>query len=44
VLMHDRAGALDPDLVLYQRTLLGLSTDELRDEWAQLIGSLSLPT
>jgi AcrR family transcriptional regulator len=32
--------ALDPDLVLYQRSLLGLSTDELRDEWAQLIDSL----
>ena len=32
--------ALDPDLVLYQRTALGLSTDELKDEWAQLIGSL----
>jgi AcrR family transcriptional regulator len=32
--------ALDPDLVLYQRTLLGLSTDELRDEWARLIDSL----
>ena len=32
--------ALDPDLVLYQRTVHGLSTDELRDEWAQLIGSL----
>jgi AcrR family transcriptional regulator len=32
--------ALDPDLVLYQRTALGLSTGELRDEWAQLIGSL----
>jgi AcrR family transcriptional regulator len=32
--------ALDPDLVLYQRSLLGLSTDELSEEWAQLIDSL----
>lgn len=32
--------ALDPYLVLYQRTLLGLSTDELREGWAQLIDSL----
>jgi AcrR family transcriptional regulator len=33
-------GALDPDLVLYQREVLGLSTDQLREGWAQLIASL----
>jgi AcrR family transcriptional regulator len=32
--------ALDPDLVLHQRTALGLSADELKEGWAQLIGSL----
>jgi AcrR family transcriptional regulator len=32
--------ALDPDLVLYQRSLLGLSTDELGHGWTQLIESL----
>ena len=32
--------ALDPDLVLYQRSVLGLSTDELEEGWAHLIGSL----
>jgi len=32
--------ALDPDLVLHQRTRLGLSTEELRDGWARLIDSL----
>jgi AcrR family transcriptional regulator len=33
--------ALDPYLVRYQRSVLGLSTDELRNAWAQLIDSLS---
>jgi AcrR family transcriptional regulator len=32
--------ALDPDLVLYQRRVLGLSTEELERGWAQLIDSL----
>jgi hypothetical protein len=32
--------ALEPDLVLYQRTVLGLSTDELKEGWAQLLDSL----
>jgi AcrR family transcriptional regulator len=32
--------ALDPDLVLYQRSVVGLSTDELREAWTQLIDSL----
>ena len=32
--------ALDPDLVMYQRRVLGLSTDELERGWAQLIESL----
>ncbi|MGZ4303541.1 MAG: TetR/AcrR family transcriptional regulator [Solirubrobacteraceae bacterium] len=32
--------ALDPDLVLYQRRVLGLSTVELERGWAQLIASL----
>lgn len=32
--------ALDPDLVLYQRQVLGLSTEELERGWAQLITSL----
>jgi AcrR family transcriptional regulator len=32
--------ALDPDLVLYQRRVLGLSTGELERGWAQLISSL----
>ncbi len=32
--------ALDPYLVLYQRSALGLSTDELKAEWATLIDSL----
>ncbi len=32
--------ALDPDLVMYQRRVLGLSTDELQRGWAQLIESL----
>jgi hypothetical protein len=35
--------ALGPDLVLYQRSLLGLSTDELKEAWAQLIDSLQPP-
>jgi AcrR family transcriptional regulator len=33
--------ALEPDLVLYQRTVLGLSTDELKEGWARLIDSLN---
>jgi AcrR family transcriptional regulator len=32
--------ALDPDLVMYQRRVLGLSTDELDRGWAQLIESV----
>jgi hypothetical protein len=32
--------ALDPDLVLHQREVLGLSAAELRQGWAQLIASL----
>jgi AcrR family transcriptional regulator len=32
--------ALDPDLVLYQRRVRGLSTEELQRGWAQLIESL----
>jgi AcrR family transcriptional regulator len=32
--------ALDPELVLYQRHALGLSEDELREGWAQLVRSL----
>jgi AcrR family transcriptional regulator len=32
--------ALDPDLVLYQRQVLGLSTVELEPGWAQLVQSL----
>ena len=32
--------ALDPDLVLYQRNALGLSDDDLREGWAQLIDLL----
>jgi AcrR family transcriptional regulator len=32
--------ALDPDLVRYQRGALGLSMDELRAGWAELIDSL----
>jgi AcrR family transcriptional regulator len=32
--------ALQPDLVLYQRSALGLSTDEFKEGWAQLIDSL----
>jgi AcrR family transcriptional regulator len=32
--------ALDPELVLYQRHALGLSEDELREGWAQLVQSL----
>jgi AcrR family transcriptional regulator len=32
--------ALDPDLVMYQRQVLGLSTDELERGWAQLIESV----
>jgi AcrR family transcriptional regulator len=32
--------ALDPDLVLYQRRVLGLSTAALERGWAQLIASL----
>lgn len=32
--------ALDPELVLYQRDVLGLSEDELREGWAQLVDSL----
>ena len=33
-------GALDPDFVLYQRHVLGLAQDEVRDGWSQLIESL----
>jgi AcrR family transcriptional regulator len=32
--------ALDPELVLYQRRVLGLSPDELKAGWAQLVQSL----
>jgi AcrR family transcriptional regulator len=32
--------ALDPDLVLFQRSVLGLSSDELEEGWARLVGSL----
>jgi AcrR family transcriptional regulator len=32
--------ALDPDLVLFQRTVLGLSSEELEEGWARLVGSL----
>jgi AcrR family transcriptional regulator len=32
--------ALDPDLALYQRSALGLSSDELKQGWTQLIASL----
>jgi AcrR family transcriptional regulator len=32
--------ALDPELVLYQRRVLGLSRDELDEGWARLIRSL----
>lgn len=32
--------ALDPELVLYQRRVLGLSEDQLRQGWAQLVESL----
>jgi AcrR family transcriptional regulator len=32
--------ALDPDLVLYQRRVLGLSIDELREGWSTLVCSL----
>jgi AcrR family transcriptional regulator len=32
--------ALEPELVLHQRRALGLSEDELRDGWAQLVQSL----
>jgi AcrR family transcriptional regulator len=32
--------ALDPELVLYQRRVIGLSQDELKEGWAQLVGSL----
>jgi len=32
--------ALDPDFVIYQRQVLGLSTGELERGWAQLINSL----
>jgi AcrR family transcriptional regulator len=32
--------ALDPDFVLYQHSVLGLSTRELREGWATLIDSL----
>jgi AcrR family transcriptional regulator len=32
--------ALDPELVLYQRRVLGLSEDELREGWARLVQSL----
>jgi AcrR family transcriptional regulator len=32
--------ALEPDLVLYQRDVLGLSADELEEGWAHLIESL----
>jgi hypothetical protein len=34
---------LEPDLVLYQRNVLGLSTDELKEGWGQLIDSLNQP-
>jgi AcrR family transcriptional regulator len=33
--------ALDPDFVLYQRSVLGLSTTQLNEGWAQLIDSLA---
>ena len=32
--------ALDPELVLYQRRVLGLSRGELNEGWAQLVESL----
>jgi AcrR family transcriptional regulator len=32
--------ALDPDLVVHQRRLLGLTKDELKQGWAQLVQSL----
>jgi AcrR family transcriptional regulator len=32
--------ALDPDLVIYQRSALGLSIAELEEGWAQLVRSL----
>lgn len=32
--------ALDPDLVMYQRRVLGLAQDELSDGWTQLVESL----
>jgi AcrR family transcriptional regulator len=32
--------ALDPELVMYQRTVLGLGRDELETGWAELIRSL----
>jgi AcrR family transcriptional regulator len=32
--------ALDPELVVYQRRVLGLSEDELREGWAQLVACL----
>jgi AcrR family transcriptional regulator len=33
-------GALDPDLVLHQRSVLGLSVADLKEGWARLIESL----
>ena len=38
--VHPRLAALDPDLVIYQRQVLGLSTEELEQGWAQLIESI----
>jgi AcrR family transcriptional regulator len=32
--------ALDPELVIYQRRVLGLSEDELREGWSHLVGCL----
>ncbi len=32
--------ALDPDFVLYQRRVIGLSSDELKQGWARLIALL----
>jgi AcrR family transcriptional regulator len=34
--------ALDPELVLHQRRMLGLTVDELRDGWAELVGALEM--
>jgi AcrR family transcriptional regulator len=36
--------ALDPELVMYQRTLLGIGRGELEAGWAELITSLSIPS